>query len=95
MIPKWTPLFVTWLDAHSNYENASSVDFVREYNKSIRRSIGWLIHEDKERIVIAMDDDRGCPNDVTDCQTVTTIPRQMLIGDPTILKPERPKPKKK
>lgn len=89
MIAKWTPLYVVWLDAHSNYDNVNSSDVVRSYNKSIRRTIGWLIHQDKERIVIAMDDDRGCPNDENDCQTVTTIPSQMLIGDPVILTQQR------
>ena len=95
MIAKWTPVAITWLDAHTDYENGNSSDIVREYKKAIRKTIGWLILYDKERIVVAMDDDRGCPNDLNDMQTTTTIPKQMLIGEPIILKPERTKVKPK
>lgn len=91
MIPRWTPVAVTWLDANTDYEPAQSSDFAERWKKCVRRTIGWLIHSDRERVVIAMDDDRedGSGND---CQTVTTIPRAMIQGEIVVF---RPAPRKK
>lgn len=77
-IEKWTPVSVTWLDAWTDYTEGTSKDFEREYKRAIRKTIGWLIFNDKERIVVAMEDDR-LHGDGTDCQTVTTLPISMII----------------
>lgn len=77
-LAKWSPVAITWLDAHSDYESARSGDYSERWKKSVRRTIGWLIHQDRERVVVAMDDDRKCGGD-DDCQTVTTVPRAMVL----------------
>lgn len=76
-IEKWTPVSATWLDAWTDYTEGASKDFEREYKRAIRKTIGWLIFKDKDRIVVAMEDDR-LHGDGSDCQTVTTIPAPMV-----------------
>ena len=92
-IPKWTPVAVTWLDAWTEYTESTSKDFEREYKRAIRKTIGWLIVQDKDRIVIAREDDR-LHGDSTDCQTITTIPTSM-VQTVQILKPVPPQAKRK
>lgn len=91
--PKFAAICVTWLDAHSEYDNCNSNDVAKAYRKAIRRTIGWLVYQDKERVVVAMDDDRGVGGS-DDIQTVTTIPIGMVI-DLTQYRPMKPAPKKK
>lgn len=94
MIAKWTPVSVRWLDADTEYDPARSSDIAKEYKKSIRNTIGWLIYYDRERIVLAMEDDRQCVDQLNDVQTCTTIPKRMLIGEPVVLTPQRSKRKR-
>lgn len=84
-IAKWTPVAIVWIDAFTNYTESASKDFEREYKRAVRKTIGWLIVQDKDRIVVAMEDDRLHGED-TDCQTITTIPLNM-IQEIIVLKP--------
>lgn len=93
-IEKWTPIAVTWIDAYTIYSETTSKEFNREYKRAIRRTIGWLIVHDRERIVVAMEDDRQSEED-TDVQTVTTIPLCMVQGIVVLRDAPTPKPRKK
>jgi len=75
---RWTPVSVRWLDASTDYESAHSRDYVI-WNRAERVTIGWLIFRDKDRIVVAMDDDRKCARGESDVQTVTTIPSTYIL----------------
>ena len=75
---RWTPVSVRWLDASTDYEGANSRDY-QIWHRAERVTIGWLIFRDKDRIVVAMDDDRQCAKGETDVQTVTTIPSAYIL----------------
>lgn len=92
----FSPVFVIWLDAQTDYGAAKSSDYAT-WKRYIRRTIGWLIHRDQERIVVAMEDDRLSGVD-TDCQTITTIPAAMIMDVVELHQPPSPgrnPPKKK
>lgn len=76
---KWKPVVVLWEDAETNCEPVSSTEFVENYKPLMRRTIGFLLHRDKDRIFVAMDNDapRASENG-NDCQTVTVIPGAMI-----------------
>ena len=78
MIAQWTPISVRWLDASTDYGDAHSRDYTT-WHRAERVTIGWLIFRDRDRIVVAMDDDRGCVKSETNVQTVTTIPSSYIL----------------
>lgn len=72
------PVIVTWIDA-STVNSKSSKSIIKTYEPCVRKSIGFLIVEDDERVVIAMEDDREADMEIAeDCDTVTTIPAAMV-----------------
>lgn len=77
---KFQPVVVTWEDARSVYDHSDSDEIAEEFEAKpcIRRSIGFAIGYSRTRIVLAMEDDRGASLP-TDCQTITTIPRGMIV----------------
>jgi hypothetical protein len=76
--PTWEPVIVTWIDASSE-SSKSSKAIIKTYEPCYRKSIGFLLVEDDERVVIAMEDDREANMDtLEDCDTITTIPAAMV-----------------
>lgn len=75
----WEPVIVTWEDAFSPPHENESSRIAGPYRPLLRRSIGFLIIADKERVSIVMDDDRSQGDRAEgDCETVTIIPRGMV-----------------
>lgn len=81
-IPLWTPVSITWEDAHSDYDGHDAEKYVENYKPMVRTSTGFLIGRTDQHVFIAMDDDRAGYPHATDknCQTVTTIPIRMIEG---------------
>lgn len=75
----WEPVIVVWIDAFTD-SGCTARKVAATYEPCRRRSIGFLVHEDDDRVVIAMEDDReGMVGDSShDCDTVTTIPRAIV-----------------
>ena len=90
---KFAPVAVRWLDASTDHDSGRSSDYATRWNRAERCTIGWLVYYDRERIVVAMDDDRKCEGSEEDVQTVTTIPAAFVL-EITEFRPI-PKPKKK
>lgn len=73
---------VTWRDAFTS-DRRQAKEFKRhKIDPCIRRTIGFLIHDDDENIVVCMEDDRGAQDaldSTDDCETVTVIPKGMVV----------------
>lgn len=93
MMEKFAPVAVRWLDANTDHNPGRSSDYAKTWQRAERCTIGWLVHYDRERIVLAMDDDRRCEGSEEDVQTVTTIPAAFILE--VVEFRAVPKPKKK
>lgn len=78
-LKKWTPVIVTWRDAVTVREEMHSDD-LQDAEPVIRRSIGFLLKANKRDVVICMEDDRLKDDGHSDCQTVTGIPKGMVVA---------------
>ena len=78
-IKKWTPIILTWRDAVTVREEMHS-EHLEDATPIIRRSIGFLLKMNKNEVVICMEDDRAKDDGHDDCQTVTGLPRGMVIA---------------
>lgn len=76
---RWTPVVVTWRDAVTVREEMHSDD-LEDAKPVIRRSIGFLLKMNRSEVVICMEDDRAKDDSHSDCQTVTGIPRGMVVA---------------
>jgi hypothetical protein len=78
----WTPVIVTWRDAYSP-DHRRSKDLLRhKIDPCIRRTIGFLIRDDEENVVVAMEDDREARDAINtddDLENPTIIPRGMVV----------------
>lgn len=78
----WTPVIVTWKDAFSP-DGRRSKDFVKhKIEPCIRRTIGFLLRDDEENVVVCMEDDRDAQDAIDtddDCENVTVVPRSMVV----------------
>lgn len=78
----WIPVIVTWRDAYSP-DHRRSKDLLRhKIDPCIRRTIGFLIRDDEENIVVAMEDDREAQDAINtddDLENPTIIPRGMIV----------------
>jgi hypothetical protein len=77
---KWSPVVVLWEDAETHSDPINSEEFIATYKPLMRKTIGFLLHRDKERIFVAMDSDRSraMADGGNDCQTTTVIPAAMI-----------------
>ena len=95
-LKRWEPIVITWTDATTLYEPAQSDR--DDFSPSIRKTIGFFIKRDSTSITVAMEDDRTADFGDADCQTVTTIPKQMVRSVmpliPAPVPPKKPRPKK-
>jgi hypothetical protein len=74
----WDPVIVEWVDAFKDTNSQKAKDTAEAYHPCIRRSIGFLIAEDKIRITVAAHDDRGARTEPDDCEVLLTVPRPMV-----------------
>lgn len=75
---KWDVVVVEWEDAFSDSADPKkSVEFIASLKPCIRYSSGFLIHKDKERIVLASVKDTEA-NVEGDCEDITVIPMGMV-----------------
>ena len=78
-LKKWTPVVITWRDAITVRDEMHSEN-LEDAEPVIRRSIGFLLKSNKHDVVICMEDDRAKDDAHSDCQTVTGIPRGMVVA---------------
>ncbi len=82
MATLWDPIVVTWRDAFSS-DKRNSKEFIKhKIDPCIRRTVGFLIHQDSDNVVVAGEDDREAMEtlDTTDdCESVTVIPTGMVV----------------
>lgn len=76
-IKKWAPIVIEWDDAATVYEQKHSEELGDLSAR--RRSIGFLLRLNRREIVMCMEDDRSMDDPENDCQTVTRIPRKMIL----------------
>jgi hypothetical protein len=78
----WTPMVITWRDAYSP-SGTRTKDFIKhKIEPCIRRSIGFVLRDDEENVIICMEDDRETVDVVegdSDCENVTVIPRGLIV----------------
>lgn len=90
-LKKWTPIVVTWVDAVTVREEMHS-DQLDDAKPILRRSIGFLLQQNRQEVVICMEDDRLKNDGTNDCQTVTGIPRGMVRAVTPLYYNEEKKP---
>lgn len=79
---QWEPVIVTWHDAYLSTKNTAKEFTKHKIEPCVRRTIGFMIHDDNDNIVVAGEDDRGALDaldTIQDCDTVTVIPRGMVV----------------
>lgn len=78
----FTPIIVTWRDAYSP-DHRRSKDLLRhKIEPCIRKTIGFLIRDDEDNVVVCMEDDRDAQdafNTDDDMETCTVIPKGMVV----------------
>ena len=77
----WTPVLVEWEDAYlldGKERSLDSSQLAKHTDPCIRRICGFLISAGPDRVVTAMDDDRGAKKGDDDCDYVSVIPVGMI-----------------
>lgn len=76
-LAKWTPVCVEWEDAYACGDKNLATEHLRTYTPCIRKSIGFLAHLDKNRIMIVGTDDRLANSD-GDADDLVVVPTGMV-----------------
>ena len=76
---RWDPIIVVWDDAWEMDGSHLSSELESQAAQCTRRTIGFLISLNDERVISAGDDDRGVQKvGGNDCETVNVIPCSMI-----------------
>jgi hypothetical protein len=77
-VKRWSLIEIEWEDAWTEMKQAHDSEY-KKYKPVIRKTVGYVLVNDKERVTVAGTDDRQSQTSIeTNCADVTTIPKGMV-----------------